>query len=55
MDTLLTSKEREAIRRMFGELLRKKRHIRGISQEELAFQSGLHRTYVGSVGVLRGS
>lgn len=49
MDTLLTSKEREAIRRMFGELLRKKRHIRGISQEELAFQSGLHRTYVGSV------
>jgi transcriptional regulator with XRE-family HTH domain len=49
MDTLLTKKEREAIRKTFGDLLRKKRNIRGISQEELAFQSGLHRTYVGSV------
>lgn len=49
MDTLLTKKEREAIRIAFGKLLREKRQIRKISQEELAFQSGLHRTYVGSV------
>jgi transcriptional regulator with XRE-family HTH domain len=49
MDTLLTNKERETIRLAFGKLLREKRHARGISQEELAFQSGLHRTYVGSV------
>jgi transcriptional regulator with XRE-family HTH domain len=92
MDTLFTKKERAAIRKTFGDLLRKKRNIRGISQEELAFeellprrqeilrsgggrqvpcrnridssldpplkgwdcvelpvQSGLHRTYVGSV------
>lgn len=49
MDSLLTEKERETIRIGFGKLLRKKRHAAGISQEELAFQSGLHRTYVGSV------
>ena len=49
MDTLLTKKEREAIRTGFGKLLRDKRNSLGISQEELAFQSGLHRTYVGSV------
>jgi transcriptional regulator with XRE-family HTH domain len=49
MDELLTSKERKAIRIGFGRLLREKRHAQGISQEELAFQSGLHRTYVGSV------
>ena len=49
MDELLTKEEREAIRKGFGKLLREKRHARKISQEELAFQSGLHRTYVGSV------
>lgn len=45
----LTKKERETIRLAFGELVRKYRHKLGISQEELAFRSGLHRTYVGSV------
>jgi len=49
MDMLLTKKEREAIRVGFGKQLRAKRNSLGISQEELAFQSGLHRTYVGSV------
>lgn len=49
MSELLTKKEREAIRHRFGRLLRAKRSVLGISQEELAFQSGLHRTYVGSV------
>lgn len=49
MDEIITEKEREAIRIGFGELLRKKRQALGISQEELAFRSGLHRTYVGSV------
>ena len=49
VDELLTKREREAIRKGFGKLLRGKRHDRKISQEELAFQSGLHRTYVGSV------
>lgn len=49
MADLHTQKERKAIRAGFGKLLREKRHAMGISQEELAFQSGLHRTYVGSV------
>lgn len=49
MDIIITQKEREAIRIGFGKLLREKRQALGISQEELAFRSGLHRTYVGSV------
>jgi len=32
-----------------GENLRKAREDRGWSQEELAFQAGVHRTYVGGV------
>ncbi len=32
-----------------GENLRKAREKRGLSQEELAFQAGVHRTYVGGV------
>lgn len=46
---VVTEKERETIRINFGNLLREKRLFLGISQEELAFRSGLHRTYVGSV------
>jgi len=49
METVLSEKEREEIRLAFGKLLREKRQELGISQEELAFRSGLHRTYVGSV------
>ena len=30
----------------FGESVRKKRKNLGISQEELAFKSGIHRTYM---------
>ena len=49
MDTWFSEKEREEIRIGLGALLRAKRQAQGISQEELAFRSGLHRTYVGSV------
>ncbi|MFI0435865.1 MAG: helix-turn-helix domain-containing protein [Parachlamydiaceae bacterium] len=49
MDVSLSEKERENIRCRFGDLVRQKRREKGISQEELAFESGLHRTYVGSV------
>lgn len=49
MEPILNEKEREAIRMGFGALLRERRLSLGISQEELAFRSGLHRTYVGSV------
>jgi transcriptional regulator with XRE-family HTH domain len=47
MEVIITEKERENIRIGFGNLLRAKRQEIGISQEELAFRSGLHRTYVG--------
>ena len=49
MDNCFSEKDKERIRAEFGALLRSKRQAIGISQEELAFRSGLHRTYVGSV------
>jgi transcriptional regulator with XRE-family HTH domain len=39
----------EDIRKLFGQNLRKIRVAQKISQEELAFRCGLHRTYVSSV------
>ncbi|GIK32702.1 MAG: helix-turn-helix transcriptional regulator [Armatimonadetes bacterium] len=36
-------------RRVFGATVRARRIVLGISQEELAFQAGLHRTYVGAI------
>lgn len=33
----------------FGEKLRKLRKEKGLSQEELAFKAGLHRTYIGMI------
>lgn len=33
----------------FGKRLKEARQSAGISQEELAFKSGLHRTYISSV------
>lgn len=35
--------------RLFGEEIRQLRKKRGISQEELGFQAGLHRTYVSQI------
>jgi transcriptional regulator with XRE-family HTH domain len=36
-------------RKVFASRLRQIRQLKGLSQEELADMSGLHRTYVGSV------
>ena len=33
----------------FGEKVREKRHILGLSQEELASRAGVHRTYIGMI------
>jgi transcriptional regulator with XRE-family HTH domain len=33
----------------FGKRVKEIRHSRGISQEELAFRSQLHRTYISSI------
>ncbi|MCJ7666876.1 MAG: helix-turn-helix domain-containing protein [Anaerolineae bacterium] len=37
------------IRTLFGRRLRELRQQQGLSQEELAFRAGLHRTYVGGI------
>jgi transcriptional regulator with XRE-family HTH domain len=34
---------------VFGQNVRRLRIIEGLSQEELAFRAGLHRTYIGSI------
>ncbi len=33
----------------FGEQVRKERHQKGFSQEELAARAGVHRTYIGMI------
>jgi transcriptional regulator with XRE-family HTH domain len=38
------------ISRIFGEVLRQRRTERGITQEELAFQAGVDRTFVYRLG-----
>jgi transcriptional regulator with XRE-family HTH domain len=40
--------DRDTLKR-FGEQLRRRRLELGLSQEDVAAQAGLHRTYVGSV------
>jgi len=34
---------------VFGRNVQRRRHALNISQEELAYRSGLHRTYIGMV------
>lgn len=37
------------IKKKFGERVRLRREELGLSQEEFAFQSGIHRTYVSGI------
>jgi len=39
----------ETIRKRFGERVRRLRKAKGLSQEELAFRAGVHRTYLGGI------
>lgn len=39
----------KTIEKQFGERIRELRLARGLSQEKLAFKSGMHRTYLGSI------
>lgn len=39
----------KTLQKQFGERVRELRLARGLSQEELAFKSGMHRTYLGGV------
>lgn len=41
--------ERSQAHAALGRAIREQREVRGISQEELGFRSGLHRTYVGGI------
>ena len=41
--------DQDDIKKAFGKRLKEIRTLKGISQEDLAFRSGLHRTYVSSV------
>lgn len=37
------------LRKQFGEKVREMRKKLGLSQEELGFKAGIHRTYIGAV------
>ena len=39
----------KTVEKQFGERIRELRLVRSLTQEELAFKSGVHRTYMGSV------
>jgi len=39
----------KAIEKQFGHKVRELREARGLSQEELAFKVGVHRTYLGGI------
>jgi len=43
------TKRESRYRRVFAKNLRRIRNLQGLSQEDLALKSGLHRTYIGSV------
>lgn len=38
--------ENQSVDELFGRILRQFRRERGLSQEDLAFESGYHRTYI---------
>jgi len=48
-DRMITPDECTALKISFGELVRKRRKEVGLSQEDLGFECGLHRTYIGSI------
>ena len=48
-ERILNPSESLALKRAFGELVRKRRKEVGLSQEDLGFECGLHRTYIGSI------
>ena len=39
----------KTIEKQFGKRVRDLREARGLSQEELAFKAGMHRTYLGGI------
>jgi transcriptional regulator with XRE-family HTH domain len=45
----VTKKSELSIKQRFGLAIKQRRGELGISQEELAFKSGLHRTYISDI------
>ena len=45
----MNKERRAAVQRAFGDRVRMLRHRLGVSQDEFALRSGLHRTYIGAV------
>lgn len=45
----MTKKDELSIKQRFGVAIKQRRAELGISQEELAFRSGLHRTYISDI------
>lgn len=45
----MTKKDELSIKQRFGLAIKQRRGELGISQEELAFRSGLHRTYISDI------
>lgn len=39
----------ETIEKQFGKRIRQLREAQGLSQEELAYRAGVHRTYLGGI------
>jgi transcriptional regulator with XRE-family HTH domain len=40
---------KRSIQQEFGDRIRELRQQKGLSQEELAFRAGIHRTYIGGI------
>ena len=45
----MTKPSEISIQQKFGERVRELRTVKGLSQEELSFMAGVHRTYLGGI------
>ncbi len=48
-ERILNPVERKALRQALGDRVRLRRREIGLSQEDLGFECGLHRTYIGAI------
>jgi transcriptional regulator with XRE-family HTH domain len=48
-ERIITENECSTLKKSFGERVRARRLEIGLSQEDLGFECGLHRTYIGAI------